>query len=116
MTILYVGSSLKKLKDLEYNHRNASLIEGYSLTHFRKMLLESHSTKNLGIFRWLVKPYQCTLKEIEAMEGELIRKHKPEYNQDYYPERSSEERGRYNTPEAELIRFRGVYCFEDSNG
>jgi hypothetical protein len=113
MAIKYIGSSMKKLQDLEFNHRNASTIEGYSLTHFRKMLLENHTTKNLGTFRWLVKPYLCTLEEIEKLEGELIRKHMPEYNQDYHPERSSQERGRYDKPEAQQQRYRGVYCFED---
>lgn len=112
MAIKYIGSSMKKLKVLEENHRNASNIKGYSMTNFRKKLLENHNEDNVGNFRWLVKPHLCTLSEIEKLEGELIRKHKPEYNQDYYPERSSQERGRYENPEANQLRYRGVYCFE----
>lgn len=110
MTIRYIGSSTKKLQVLEHNHRNASKIPGYSMTHFRRMLKENHGKE--GTFRWLVKPFLCTLMEIEKMEGELIRKHMPEYNQDYHPEKSSEERGRYSDPKASELRYRGVYCFE----
>ena len=110
MTIRYIGSSTKNLKMLEYNHRNASTISGYSMTHFRKILKENHT--NEGTFRWLVKPFKCTQMEIEKLEGQLIRKYIPEYNQDYYPEKSSEEKGRYSDPKANEIKFRGVYCFE----
>ena len=110
MTIKYIGSSTKKLQVLEHNHRNASTIPGYSMTHFRKMLKENHEKQ--GAFRWLVKPHLTTLIDIEKLEGELIRKYMPEYNQDYYPEKSSLERGRYNDPKASELRYRGVYCFE----
>lgn len=113
MEINYIGSSWLKLSTLENNHRNASTKEGYSMTYFRKQLLENHSKENKGQFRWLVKPFLCTLEEIETLEGELIRKHKPKYNQDYYPEKSSRDRGRYNTLEAMEIKNRGVYCFEE---
>ena len=113
MIINYIGSSWLKLNTLENNHRNASTKEGYSMTYFRKQLLENHKDKNKGQFRWLVKPFPCTLEEIETLEGELIRKHKPKYNQDYYPEKSSRERGRYDKPEALEVKNRGVYCFEE---
>lgn len=113
MEINYIGSSWLKLKTLEDNHRNASIKEGYSMTYFRTQLFEKHSKENKGQFRWLVKPFPCTLEEIETLEGELIRKHKPKYNQDYFPEESSRKRGRYNIEESKIVRPRGIYCFEE---
>lgn len=106
MSIKYVGSSKLKLEWLESNHRQARE-KDYSMTLFRTKLEEDH--KDQGTFRWLVKPFKCTLREIEELEKELIDKYKPEYNKDYDPVASSEKNGRYKDDEE---RFRGVYCFE----
>lgn len=111
MTIMYVGSTHLKLEDLENNHRNARS-KNYSMTLFRTKLEDKHSGSNIGKFRWLVKPHKCSQMAIEELEGRLIRKHLPEYNQDYFPEQSSKEYGRYDENKASEIRFRGVYCFE----
>ena len=111
MTILYIGSTNLGLAELEENHRTARS-KDYSMTLFRTKLEQKHSTHNKGKFRWLVKPHKCSLMAIEELEGKLIRKHMPEYNQDYYPEKSSQEYGRYNESKAFDLRFRGVYCFE----
>lgn len=112
--ILYIGSTQLKLSDLEENHRSARS-KDYDMTLFRTKLEENHSTHNKGKFRWLVKPHKCTQMSIEELEGRLIRKHLPEYNQDYFPEKSSQEFGRYNESKASEIRFRGIYCFEVEN-
>jgi hypothetical protein len=111
MTILYIGSTHLKLEDLENNHRDARS-KDYSMTVFRTKLEEKHTTHNKGKFRWLVKPFECNQAAIEDFEGRLIRKHLPEYNQDYFPEVSSLKYGRYNEAHAIKVRYRGVYCFE----
>lgn len=106
MEIKYVGSSKLKLEWLEANHRQARE-KDYSMTLFRTKLEEEHNEQ--GAFRWLVKPFKCTLREIEQLEKELIQKHKPEYNKDYDPVASSLSNNRYENDE---VRYRGVYCFE----
>lgn len=92
--LLYIGSSYCPLQTLEYNHRNC----------FKKYPNE----KQKGIFRYALqnkikdgsfktlKSMVCTLTEIEALEGELIRALNPPYNIDKDPYKSSMLNGRYD--------------------
>ena len=103
-SIKYIGSSCLGLQKLEHNHREATRIEGYTISVFRKALEEKH--KGEGKFRWLVSPALRTEKEILELEKKCINNHVPEYNQQYDP--VGIKKGIFdNNP-----RYRGVYCFE----
>ncbi|HAY88666.1 MAG TPA: hypothetical protein DCY51_04435 [Bacteroidetes bacterium] len=74
--IIYVGSTCLKLDKLEGNHRNAEG-KGYTMTKFRKAL--SPEMK----FEWLVYPSMRTEEEILVLEGRLIDKYLPRFNEAY---------------------------------
>lgn len=113
MDILYVGSTSVGIKRLEENHRGARE-KDYSMTKFRLALEENH--KESGSFEWLVKPDLRTLREVEELERDLIKKYLPFYNLDYDPVASSEKHKRYDLEESQKKKYRGVYCFKDNNG
>lgn len=94
--LVYVGSSACKLETLAYNHRNWKTQYGaQGRTHFRYNLTETASNAN-NTFKWLMQPIECSQKEIETLEGEFIRTHKPKYNIDMDPVASSIKYGRYD--------------------
>lgn len=94
--VRYSGSTMCKLTTLESNHRNWKEKYGTSgWTKFRGQLVED-SRNAEGVFIWLVKPELRTQKEVEEIEGEVIRLLQPEYNVDYDPVKSSIDNGRYN--------------------
>jgi hypothetical protein len=91
--LAYIGSSSKELEQLEWNHRNFDQFRNGFKTKFRDYL------KNFGknwVFEWEVEPYECTVKEIEKREGELIRALNPLFNVDKDPVKSSISYGRYD--------------------
>jgi len=91
--LAYVGSSKKSLSELEWNHRNFDKFRDGYKSKFRSYL------KDFGkdwTFEWLVEPYECTVKEIECKEGELIRTLIPLFNVDKDPVGSSVKYGRYD--------------------
>ncbi len=93
--LIYVGSSSCKLETLAYNHRNWLTKYGQQgCTHFRYNLTNDPNNQ-LNEFKWIIAPKMCTLKEIESLEGELIRFYKPKYNLDMNPVGSSIKYGRY---------------------
>lgn len=91
--LMYVGSSVKKLHELEHNHRNWQTL-GYDPTKFRRKLAQDGKDWH---FVWLVIPYACTQHEIETKEGMLIRLLNPRLNIDRNPVESSIKYGRYTT-------------------
>jgi len=109
--IAYVGSSVKGLKDLEYNHRNASELtfkgEKANMTRFRTALKEHHQDQ--GDFFWLAKPELRTEQEVLMLEEEFQVKHKPRYNQDYTPLQTKLRSGKVLDDKK---KYRGVYGFE----
>ena len=109
--IVYVGSSMKGLQKLEYNHRNASKLsfggKPATMTRFRTALKEQHD--NQGNFVWLSKPELRTEKDVLELEEQFQNKHKPRYNKDYSPLQSRVKRG--NVLDERKI-YRGVYGFE----
>ena len=91
--LAYIGSTSKELEQLEWNHRNYDKFKNGFKTKFRSYL------KEFGVnwkFDWLVEPYECTVKEIEDKEGELIRLYSPLFNVDKDPVNSSIKYGRYD--------------------
>jgi hypothetical protein len=91
--LLYIGSSRCSLEDLATNHIYAfERFPDDKRTYFR-IALRSEITE--GYFRNLVVK-DCTLLEIEALEGILIRTFQPPYNEDMDPVKSSARNGRYN--------------------
>ena len=88
--LMYIGSSTLPLHILEYNHRNCKQ-KNYIGTNFRNKL--SQVGKDWKFF-WIIKPYDCDLREIETREGELIRKYIPLLNIDKTPIKSSIKYGR----------------------
>lgn len=109
--VMYVGSSMKGLQKLEYNHRNASTIsfngKPATMTRFRTALKEHH--KDQGNFVWLAKPELRTEEEVLKLEEEFQSKYKPRYNQDYSPLQTAMNYGRILD---DTKRYRGVYGFE----
>ena len=109
--IVYVGSSMKGLQKLEYNHRNASKLsfggKPATMTRFRTALKEQHD--NQGNFVWLSKPELRTEKEVLELEEQFQSKHKPRYNKDYSPLKTALNYGRILD---ETKKYRGVYGFE----
>lgn len=90
--VKYIGSSKLTLRSLEYNHRNWFRIPGYSGTLFRECLVGSGKK---WTFNWLVERFKCDAKNIEHIEGCLIRQLTPELNRDMDPVASSMKYGRY---------------------
>lgn len=94
--LVYVGSSCLGLAKLEHNHRNWKKLYGeQGRTNFRYHLVENYDYSD-GEFRWLISPQERTQKEVETLEGQLIRSLKPELNIDKDPVRSSIKYGRYD--------------------
>ena len=89
---MYIGSSAKTLKQLEYNHRNYRRFgeSGYG-SRFRQNL-ESIGSK--WTFVWLQEPRNISRIQCEIEEGALIRYLKPLFNVDPYPYESSVRNGR----------------------
>lgn len=92
--LLYVGSTVLGLEKLAYNHRNWKQL-GYDWTNFRQHLVEDPNMVN-NEFRWLIKPALRTQREVEELEGQLIRNLKPPLNVDKDPVASSIKYGRYS--------------------
>lgn len=91
--VVYIGSSYKSLEELEYNHRNwRTKFKEKGWTYFREQLEKLGDQADFG---WIIPPQLRTQKEIETLEGELIRKHNPMYNIDKDPVGSSIKHGRY---------------------
>lgn len=109
--VAYIGSSMKGLQKLEYNHRNASELsfngKKATMTRFRTALKEQH--QNQGEFIWLSKPELRTEEEVLKLEEEFQAKYKPRYNKDYSPLKTALNYGKILD---ETKRYRGVYGFE----
>ena len=91
--VIYIGSTSLPLKKLEYNHRHWKELQ-YSETKFRKNLTDNEEYKDVE-FRELCFSKSCTSRQIETLEGQLIRAFKPELNVDMDPVASSVKNGRY---------------------
>ena len=91
--LIYIGSTHLPMNILEYNHRNWKE-KNYSETKFRKNLTDNEKYINAE-FRELAQYDKCTLRQIETLEGKLIRAFKPEFNVDMDPVASSIAYGRY---------------------
>jgi len=90
--LVYIGSSGVTLEKLENNHRNYYKYSDGHETKFRRYLRD-HG-KNWK-FSWVLKPYECSKKNIETIEGNYIRKYNPLLNVDKTPVKSSVSYGRY---------------------
>lgn len=90
--LVYAGSSYKQLHELEHNHRNWQF-RGYNPTAFRQNLITDDYSG--GKFGWIYPPAPRTQQEVETLEGRVIRKHLPKFNQDLDPVGSSKRYGRY---------------------
>lgn len=74
--LMYIGSSKKTLKQLEYNHRNWQK-KNYQKSAFRWALVEhGHDWK----FSWLIPPRKTNEYSILIDEGVCIRLFAPKYN------------------------------------
>ena len=94
--LMYAGSSACGLERLAENHRNWKEKYGESgRTHFRTLLTESPEMKD-NEFRWIVRPARRTQREVEEIEGKVIRALNPPLNIDRDPVRSSIKYGRYD--------------------
>ena len=91
--LIYLGSTHLPMNKLEYNHRNWKE-KNYSETKFRKNLTDNEKYSNVE-FREIAHYENCTLRQIETLEGKLIRAFKPEFNVDMDPVASSIAYGRY---------------------
>ena len=92
-TIWYIGSSTCSIEKLEYNHRNAFKLwpeEKKDQTTFRGAL--QNKIKD-GYFKTVIEKV-CTRKDIEDLEGQLIRAFRPKYNFDLDPLRTSMNKNR----------------------
>ena len=81
------------MNKLEYNHRHWKELK-YGETKFRKNLTDNEDYSNVE-FRQLCSSKECSVRQIETLEGQLIRAFKPELNVDMDPVRSSIKNGRY---------------------
>lgn len=93
----YIGSSAMGLATVEKNHRGWQTKKdekgiAYSGTKFRTTLVSEGQQWN---FVWLRRPFECTAREIEELEGKLIRDLKPQLNVDKDPVASSIKYNRY---------------------
>lgn len=108
--VMYIGSTELDLRRLEYNHRNArnkvdpNTGQPYTLSKFRRML-EKYPK---GKFGWIYEPRERTRGEVEDLEGRMIRKHRPVWNIDKDPIRSSI---RYGRDLNDHPKMRGVYAY-----
>lgn len=90
--IIYIGSTSLPIHLLEANHRNYKQ-KGYSETNFRKNLAENPEYEN-ATFCTLIE-LKVNQKQIEFLEGQLIRALNPVLNWDKDPVASSIKYGRY---------------------
>jgi len=88
-TIVYVGSSEKSITQLEINHRTFRQ-KRYKPTLFRNALECDGENWTFEVLHRDI----CTKGDIEKVEGQLIREHKPRYNKDYHPYETSVRMGR----------------------
>ena len=93
--LVYVGSSGCSIDTLADNHRHWKNKYGeQGRTHFRNELTKTKDNAD-NVFKWLVKPAVRTAREVETLEGDLIRSLTPRYNIDMDPVASSIKYGRY---------------------
>ena len=94
--VVYTGSSALAIDALDQNHRNWKTKYGeQGRTNFRTHITE-HIEYAGGEFRWLIKPELRTQREVEELEGQLIRSLNPILNIDRDPVGSSIKHGRYH--------------------
>ena len=89
--IVYLGTSEKELKKLEWNHRNFDKFKDGYASDFRKALKEKGDNWK---FFWMQPPRAISRRQGEIEEGALIRAFRPLYNKDLYPFETSVKRGR----------------------
>jgi len=93
--LVYIGSSSITVEELEVNHRECMTrfpADKDNMSRFRIALTSTDLAD--GYFR-VLKTWDCTLPQIEELEGKAIRALRPKYNKDMYPVQSSIENKRY---------------------
>ena len=100
--LVYVGSSRCDIDTLANNHLHwRSKYGELGRTHFRTELTKTKDNVD-NVFRWLLTPAMRTARQVEALEGDLIRALTPKYNIDMDPVGSSIKYGRYSQIEEKI--------------